>query len=186
MKFKKTIAVSDFAKSRHIDDSEFTSYQGSWNDLEHRTEEQCARCSFSPGYRDGVILVHMTKEESQLFYTYNGYPMFEGMKLSAEYKPRREGEAPRVCVRILEPKIQCKFVDIVLYRWDVLAENNERSYDAEWEIVSINGKLTDEVQPMAPLTMARNFLHLTGGTKGDFTAEDFAKSIIYWSKKIGD
>jgi hypothetical protein len=34
---------------------------------------------------------------------------------------------------------------------------------------------------MAPVTMARNFLGLVGGTRGEFTAEQFAKSIMYWA-----
>jgi hypothetical protein len=34
---------------------------------------------------------------------------------------------------------------------------------------------------MDPMTMARNFLVLEGGTKGDFTAQQFAESIVFWS-----
>lgn len=186
MEFKKVIAVSDFVKKRHLDHLEYTHYKGSWNDLENRTLERFQGGFFRPGYRDGVVLVQMDDSESKLFFSYDGFEMFEGMKLSAEYKPRQTGEEPRLCVRILEPKIQCKFVDIVLYRWDVLAEDNDRSQDSEWEIISINGKQKDVIEPMRPLTMARNFLHLQGGTKGEFTAKDFAESIIYWSKKIGE
>ena len=82
-----------------------------------------------------------------------------------------------------DPKVPCIYVDIVLYRNDVLAENNENSTNCQWEIISINGRIEYGEEPMNPLTMARNFLKLKGGTKGDFTAEDFAKSIIYWSKR---
>jgi hypothetical protein len=183
MGIDKIISVSDFAKNRHLENSEFTHFNGSWTELEDKTLNQFESGSFSEGYREGVVLVHMNEMDSKLFYTYNGFPMFEGMKLSAEYKPRREGEEPRICVRILESKIQCKFVDIILYRWDVLEENKERSSNSIWEIVSINGKQSNELEPMAPLTMARNFLHLPGGTKGEFSAEDFANAIVYWSKR---
>ena len=47
-------------------------------------------------------------------------------------------------------------------------------------IITGCGKKQEE-EPMDPYTMARNFLHLKGGTKGDFTAEQFAQSIVYWN-----
>jgi len=169
-------------------DSEFTHYEnGTPSDLIRITMEHYSLGHYSNGYKDGVVLVHLPEDVSKDFYTYNGFPMFEGMKLRAEYKPRRPKEQPRVVVRILEPKIKAKFVDIVLYRWDVLAENDERTpgLDAQWEIVSINGKQSNDLEPMRPLTMARNFLHLTGGTKADYTAREFADAIIYWSKQAG-
>jgi hypothetical protein len=71
--------------------------------------------------------------------------------------------------------------EIICYHKDVLAEDNDRSTLAEWEVIAIKARSSEEEEPMDPYTMARNFLHLKGGTKGDFTAEQFAKSIVYWN-----
>ena len=83
----------------------------------------------------------------------------------------------------------------MLYRRDVLLEDYERERsegrdakledfvgtDCEWELVSINARPTPEPEPLTPDTMARNFLELPGGTKADYTAEEFARAILYWS-----
>ena len=106
-------------------------------------------------------------------------------KFKVKFEPRREGEAPFIQV-LAEgaTKIPAKRVEIVLYRHDVLMESNEASSGAEWEIISVNAHPTEEESPMTPLTMARNFLQLKGGTKGDYTAEQFARSIVYWSTRV--
>ena len=69
----------------------------------------------------------------------------------------------------------------VLYRKDVLDEDDERETSADWEIVSLNA-YTGQEPPMRPLTMARNYLHKEGGTQGDFTADQFAEAIWFWSQ----
>ena len=80
-----------------------------------------------------------------------------------------------------EAKQPAKHVKIVLYRKDVLEEGNERTTGADWEVVSINAEL-DENVPMHPLTMARNFLVKKGGTKGNYYAQEFAEAVWYWSQ----
>ena len=55
---------------------------------------------------------------------------------------------------------------------------------AEWDIVSINGRLKKDPKPIDPMTIVRNWKHLPGGTemKGR-TAEDvlemLCESIMY-------
>jgi len=79
-------------------------------------------------------------------------------------------------------------VDIVLYHKNVLAEDPDHVpvEGAEWEIVSINCSLYDYDLPMTPQTMARNQLaddpeHGKGGTKAEYSGDEFAKSIIFWN-----
>lgn len=162
----KLIGINSFVL-RQTWDSQFTHYQGSDNDLRHRTTERFLGGFYRQGYRDGVILVEMDSDEANLFWTYNDFPMFEGMKIEASYEKTkgREHEPPKVQIKIKEPKIRCKYVDIVLYRRDVLMENNEQSTNCEWEIVSINGRLNKEPNPIDPLTIVRNWKHLPGGTE---------------------
>lgn len=174
----KKVACGNFVK-RQTPESGYSYFDGSWERLERLAENTLLYLPFyvKPGYRDGVVLVDLPAD---LFYSAI-VELNEQSKLTANYAPRREGEAPFIRVSAKAKKQRAKHASVVLYRHDVLAENNERETDAEWEIVAIKARVTDEEEPMDPYTMARNFLHLQGGTKGDFTAEQFAKSIVYWN-----
>jgi len=97
------------------------------------------------------------------------------------WAPRLEGEDSFIRVSAKAKKQETIYVTFVLYRYDVLEEDNGRSANSEWEIIAIKARATDKEEPMDPYTMARNFLHLKGGTKGDFTAQQFAESIVYWN-----
>jgi hypothetical protein len=67
----------------------------------------------------------------------------------------------------------------------VLQESGEEFSGADWDIVSINARCFDEPAPIPPQTMARNQLANTedgvGGTKADYSADEFAKSIVFWN-----
>lgn len=176
------VGVSEFVK-RQTADSTFTHYFGTWEELRRLTENSLKYGEPQPGYRDGVVLIDVCTDK---FCTYTNYPMFEEMGLSAEWAktPGREHEPAKLQVKILEPKIPCKFVDIVLYKKEVLEEDGDEATGATWDIVSINGRLNDKIPPMKALTIVRNWLHLPGGTKmKGKTAEDvlemLCESILY-------
>ncbi len=180
-----TIGVSEFVK-RQLENSQFTHYKGSWSDLANRTVEEFEAGNFTKSYRDGVVLVQMPKDEVGLFKTFDAYPMFEGMKLDAQWAktPGREHEPSKLQVTILEPKIPCRFVDIVLYRKNVLEEDGDNITGADWDIVSINGRLKKDPPPIDPMTLVRNWLHLKGGTEMKGTTpeqilEMLCDSILY-------
>lgn len=174
----KKVACGEFVK-RQTRESGYSHYEGSWTDLEdmvsfHMTyNPNCV----TPGYRDGVVLVELPAWGFRSAVV----DLKEDSILTASYAARREGETPFIRISTKAKKQPAKYASVVLYRHDVLAENNERETDAEWEIVAIKARTSEEEEPMDPYTMARNFLHLAGGTKGDFTAEQFAKSIVYWN-----
>lgn len=175
--FSKKVACGSFVK-RQTKDSGYSHFNGSWEDLEKLVTASMEHPeTVTAGYRDGVILVEMAAHH----FSSAIVDLTVKSKLIANFSPRREGEAPFIRVAVKATKQPAKFAFIVLYRHDVLAENNERQTDAEWEIVAIKARVSLEEDPMDPYTMARNFLHLEGGTKGDFTAEQFAKSIVYWN-----
>jgi hypothetical protein len=175
----KKVACGNFVK-RQTPESGFSHFNGHWGLLEFITEIALEDKRFRPGYKDGVILVDFDHLLSTYFYSAI-VELNENSKLKASYAPRREGEAPFIRVAAKAKKQVAKYASVVLYRHDVLAENNERETDAEWEIVAIKARVTEEEEPMDPYTMARNFLHLEGGTKGDFSAQQFAESIVYWN-----
>lgn len=184
--FTKKVGCGSFVK-RQTKESGYSHFEGTWEDLENLTAIGLTYSDNSyvphytykihPGYKDGVIIVDLdpTNFRSAIVELDNN------SKLTANYAPRRDGEAPYIRVSAKDKKKQAKFASVVLYRWDVLAENNERETTAIWEIVAIKARVSEGEEPMDPYTMARNFLHLPGGTKGDFTAEQFAKSIVYWN-----
>jgi len=171
------IAVSDFVK-RQTPESKFSHFGGTWDELLKMVYANFSK--HRQGYRDGVVLVSL--DPANFFC--GMVQATKDTKFKVKFEPRREGEAPFIQV-LAEgaTKIPAKRVEIVLYRHDVLMEGKEASSEAEWEIISVNAHPTEEEEKMHPLTMARNYLCLKGGTKGDYTARQFAESIIYWSDK---
>jgi hypothetical protein len=180
----KKVACGEFVK-RQTKESGHSHFEGTWEELEgmvhtSMVKPQCVR----PGYKDGVILVDLTSGyEHRKFYS-AVVELDETTKLVASWACRRLDEAAFIRVAAQAKKQLATHVTFVCYRADVLAENNERETDAEWEIVAIKARTSEEEEPMDPYTMARNFLHLKGGTKGDFTAEQFAQSIVYWNNHV--
>lgn len=183
--FSKKVACGEFVK-RQTPESGYSHFDGTWEHLERVVEYHMQLPAFvTSGYRDGVILVNLSEEDNMPGDGVSFYSAIvklnEDTKLTANFSPRRFGEDPFIRISAKAKKQKAKYASVVLYRHDVLAENNERETDAEWEIVAIKARVTEEEEPMDPYTMARNFLHLKGGTKGDFTAEQFAQSIVYWN-----
>jgi len=112
--------------------------------------------------------------------------MFEGMKLDAQWArtPGREHEPAKLQVTILEPKIPCNYVDIVIYAKEVLEEDGDNCTGADYDIVSINGRLAKDPPPIDPMTLVRNWLHLKGGTEMKGTTPEqmltmLCDSILY-------
>lgn len=176
---KGVVKCGEFVK-RQTKESGHSHFEGTWEELERMTEAHLKwkPQNITPGYRDGVILVSL----KTVIPFYSGIvELNKDTKLQANYSSRRPNEAPFIRLSAKGKKQLAKHASVVLYRYDVLEEGNERQTDAEWEIVCIKARTSDEEEPMDPYTMARNFLKLDGGTKGDFTAEQFAKSIVYWN-----
>jgi hypothetical protein len=179
--FSKKVACSEFVK-RQTPESGYSHFEGTWDRLEQMVTHWFYNnpshwFQAEPGYKDGVVIQNLPAQ----FFRSAIVELDEHSKLTANYAPRRDGETPFIRVSAKAKKQQALFASVVLYRHDVLEENNERTTDAEWEIVAIKARVSLEEEPMDPMTMARNFLHMKGGTKGEFTAEQFAQSIVYWN-----
>ena len=179
------VACSEFVK-RQTKESGFSHFSGTWEVLEALVNvNMLIPGNVKPGYKDGVILVKVPAEVVTNKWSWYFYSAIVDVtpltKLSAHYAPRMPGEDPHIRVAAKAKKQKAKYVEIVCYRHDVLEEDNDRSTDAEWEIICIKARTSEEEEPMDPYTMARNFLHMKGGTKANFTPEQFAKSIVYWN-----
>jgi hypothetical protein len=105
--------------------------------------------------------------------------------LLPSFAPRRDGEDPVLSVRgEAALKAPAGQVRIIVYSHDVLAADGDNSTEADFEVITILAEPAGEPAPMPPITMARNLLGLSGGTKGEFSPEDFAKSIMYWAQNV--
>ena len=169
------ITVNSFVR-RQTPDSRFSHYSGSWEGLTALVEAHLDQAK--PGYRDGVILVPVPPEG---FFS-SIVPTIPESPLQAKCEARTDKEEPVIVVTTSGHKTPAGSVDVVLYRHDVLVADGDAESDSEWEVVSINANPLGTVEvPMHPVAMARNFLHLKGGTEAVYTAEEFAQSIWFWA-----
>ena len=136
---------------------------------------------FKPGYRDGVILISI-KNELVKYFKCPFTKITKSTVLKAEYKSRRNNEEPYIRIKACngEP-LEISSVELILYRKDVLAETNENTTNKDWELIAFHAvpKGMDSL-PMGPVTMMRNQLELTGGTKGCYSSKEWAESVQFW------
>ena len=65
----------------------------------------------------------------------------------------------------------------------MLKETNENETNSMWELISFHAIPVEiDKLPMGPVTMMRNQLQLEGGTKGEYTSEQWAESVNFWQK----
>ena len=168
------IGISELVR-RQTQASRFSYFDGSWEELVALVEQHFDRAQ--PGCRDGVVLVPVPVEG----FCSGVVRITPETVLKATFAARREGEEPYVqVVAVGGEKLPAMAVDIVLYKRDVLGD--EATTDAEWEIVSINARPTEEPEPLTPTAMMRNMLELPGGTPATYTAQQFAEALRYWSQ----
>lgn len=169
------IAVNPFCK-RQTPESKYSHFDGSWDELVRLVEDHFIDSNL------GVVAVDVPAENFFSGVT----KLSEESRLEAQFAARREGEEPYVQVTAIGGmKVPASSVKVIVYSHEALANGDDASCDADWEIVSINASATardGEAEPPTPVAMARNFLEMAGGTKREYTAEEFARSIIFWSQ----
>lgn len=178
------IGLTDFVQ-RQTPQSKYNHFNGSWEELIQLVSEQWESRSLSP-HNSGVALVPVPAEFLSCFYT-SIIEVTSDTPLKAEFAPRVEGEAPFIQVTAPGfPKSPAKRAEIILYSHETLAKDGDapETREADFYIVSINAYASVEPEPMNPMTMARNFLGIKGGTRPEvpYSAEEFAQAIVYWSR----
>ncbi len=177
------VAVNDFVNRQVKGSGKTYSPELSFEDIAKHAEEQMALGNFNKGYRDGVRIVQGSPEVAKHFYC-PFVKIDENSKLKAEVVRRRPDEEPYIQIRVvnIDPRPSGK-VEFILYRHDVLEENNEHTTDSEWELISIHA-IPEGVDtlPMGPVTMMRNQLEMPGGTKAYYTSEEWAESVRFWQQ----
>ncbi|MBL7013783.1 MAG: DUF3228 family protein [Candidatus Marinimicrobia bacterium] len=179
------IAVNQFVKRQVKGSGKTYSEKFTFNEIASHAENQMELGFFEDGYRDGVRIVSCDKSIVKHFqcpYT----KINSDTALKAQWVSRQEGEEPYIQIRALNGEsLPAGKVEFILYRHDVLAENNEQSTDAEWELISIQAIPTGiEHFPMGPVTMMRNQLDLMGGTKAHYSSEQWAESVRFWQQYV--
>jgi len=169
------IEINNFVR-RQTKESKYSYFDGNFAELVEMADDFFEEAL--PSGRPGVMLIPVPVEK---FYcgVVNVTPK---TRLKASFSARRDGEACFIQTEAIRAKkLPAMHVDLVIYSHETLGIDS--STDADWEIVSINARPTIEEEPPTPMAMARNFLELVGGTKAEYSAEDFAKSILYWSTR---
>lgn len=177
------VAVNDFVLRQVQGSGKTYSPNLSFKEIAQQAEEQMASGNYREGYRDGVRIVECSSELSQHFvcpYTI----IDENTELISKMVQRRPDEKPYIQTRAINASpITTGKVEFILYRHDVLAEHNEQSTDAEWELISIHALPEGVVElPMGPVTMMRNQLELPGGTKAHYSSAEWANSVRFWQQ----
>jgi hypothetical protein len=177
------VAVNNFVRRQSRASGKTYSDELSFEFFAKHAEVKLKKNEFESGYRDGVVIVKLDKQYvHKVFCPY--VKITKDSNLIAKYVKRRPGEEPYIQVCSLNGKpLQAGSVSLILYRHDVLAENNEYTTNADWELISINAIPKGEKKmPIGPVTMMRNQLELNGGTKGEYSSEEWAYSVRFWQK----
>lgn len=140
-----------------------------------------------PGYRDGVVLVPVpvATPDGRPTFTCPIVELKEGDTLFGSFRARRPGETPRKALNVpYRWGTDALFCDIVLYSRETLEEGDEERTGADWDIITILGKLDNEDMPMPPETLMANHFGADGGTATNMSPEEFEaalrKSFEFW------
>ena len=175
------VAVNDFVRRQVKGSGKTYSSNLSFEEIALHAEERLNNNHFKQGYRDGVVLVDVSPKLVH-HYICPLVKIDENTKLITERVKRREEEKTYLRIRALNgTPLPARRVELVLYRHDVLKENNEQSTTEEWELISINAIPEGiDTLPMGPVTMMRNQLEFPGGTKGHYSSEQWVASVEFW------
>ncbi len=182
---KKTVKVNDFVRRQIKGSGKSYAINFSFEKMALHAEDRLnvSGKHITAGYRDGVCLVRADKKYSKYFFC----PLVKitsSTKLSSIVVKRRDNEKHYIQTRALNGTPAAAFhVDFILYRHDVLAENNEQTTNADWELISFNVLPEGfNSMPMGPVTMMRNQLELPGGTAAHYSSDEWAASVNFWQQ----
>ena len=182
-KVQTRVSVNKFVQRQVKDSGKSYSDGLTFDQIAQHAQDQLANGNYKHGYRDGVILVQINNNLIHHFIC-PFVKIDERTELRAHFVRRRPEEEPYIQIRaISNTPLKTSSVELILYRHDVLAETNEQTTDADWELISFHAIPEGlEDMPMGPVSMMRNQLQLTGGTKAYYKSEKWAESIKFWQE----
>ena len=183
MKKIDSVSINNFVRRQTKDSGKTYAENLTLDEITSHAQEQLTYGHYTGGYRDGVILVQVSKELIHHF-TCPFVKITEETKLKATVVRRRPEEKPYIQIRALNGTLlKTGAVDLILYHNEILKETNEQTTEADWELISFHA-IPEEIDnmPMGPVTMMRNQLQLSGGTKAFYESEKWAESIKFWQE----
>lgn len=176
-----SFAWSNFARDRYLESSGHSWFSGSEEELLElvRLNWENRKPGFGRTDLEAVVVVPVDPAG------FNGSTVLvdKNTPLQAEVVRRQENEDNYITVFADAESEPVKFASVILYSAETLLENGgERSSDADWEVVCIIASSVEN-EPMDPITMSRNFLNKSGGTFCEYTAQQFAEAIWFWSNR---
>ena len=180
---KQKVGVNDFVR-RQIEGSGKTySKSMTFEEIAKHAEEQMIRNAFTEGYRKGILVVNADNSINDNFICPFVLIKQDTLLISKLVK-RQENEELFIQTRALNGSLlKTGKVELILYRHDVLKENNENTTKAEWELISINSVPEGiDKMPIGPVTMMRNQFNLNGGTKAFYSSNEWANSVRFYQQ----
>ena len=177
------VAVNDFVKRQIKGSGKTYSNTLSFEQIAVDAQQQMQASNFLEGYRKGVRIVKGSKEYARCFIC--PYVKIDAnTELVSKMVTRQKGEIPYIQTRAKSgTPLKAAYIEYILYRHDVLLENNEHSTNIDWELISIHAIPEGfEKMPMGSITMMRNQLELPGGTKAKYSSEEWAESVKFWQQ----
>ena len=177
------VGVNNFVKRQIKGSGKTYAYNLTFEEIALDAQNQMSKGEFKEGYREGVRIVKASRSNIKSFYC-PFVKIDENTQLVSRIVTRQSGEQTYIQTRAISgTPLASGSVEYILYRNDVLAENDENSTSCKWELISIHAVPKGiEKMPMGPVTMMRNQLDLEGGTKATYTSEEWAESIYFWQK----
>ena len=177
------VAVNEFVRRQTKGTGKTYSDSLTFEEVAQDAEKQMANGHFKEGYRDGVRIVEGSVELTYQFVC-PFVKLDENTELLSKLVQRRSNEEFYIQTRAKSgTPLKVGRIEYIVYRHDVLAENDENSTDAEWELISIHSVPEGvEKLPMGPITMMRNQLELPGGTKAYYSSEEWAEAVRFWQQ----
>jgi len=173
---------SDFAINRHKKGAGYSYFTGNDEELFDLIRNNWDKRTIGHG-TDSIDKVCLVPVPPYGFHC-NTVHINNANDLHVEITSRREGEEKHVKVTSGGDCEAANFVNIVLYsKEELIASGEERSGNYDWEIVCIIASPVED-EPMHPLAMARNQLDMEGGSKREYTSEQWAESVWYWSQRV--
>ena len=122
------VAINEFVK-RQKPNSGKTYTSMTFKELAEYAEEELLKKSYTNGYRDGVILINVSKDLLK-FFKCPFVKINEKTKLKAEITKRRSNEEYYIRIKAINgTELAPGKVQLILYRNDVLRETNENTND---------------------------------------------------------
>ena len=174
-----TFGLTEFVK-RQTKYSKYSYFDGSEEDL-----LALAKNAEKFVYVDGILKIY-PEDTTGFFTSVVPVAQYDGQHYTARVEARREGEEPVITMYASgKGKAPAKMVELIFYPLTMLHGEADTSKGGEdWQLVSINASPTTEPTPMNPTTMARNQLNKEGGTFREYTPQEWAEAVWFWSQHM--